>query len=292
MILHLRFGSLIISLLIGMTIAGDGSERGSRVSTIRVPGTGKVLKAELSSDGTIHLPRDSDDGPQYMKSQDGGVRFSEPIAIVDPATQKPGLKYSGWDLAVGKDGRVHVAMGNNAWKLKLPEEEWSLYYATLAPGANAFSPVRNLNRKPSEGFSLAADERGNVTACFLSGKLYTMVSHDNGQTFGEYAEPNPAWDPCNCCTTAAAYGADSKLAVLYREETDNERDMFVVLSDQRGNSKPLRTRVSDTPWKLNGCPMTYFTITRTDTGYVAAWPTKGQVYFARLDKAGGGVPPG
>jgi len=97
-----------------------------------------------------------------------------------------------------------------------------------------------------------------------------MVSHDNGETFGEYAEPNPACDPCNCCTTAAAYGADGKLALLYREETDNERDMFVVLSNQRGKNKPLRTRISGTPWKLNGCPMAYFTITRTDTGYVAA----------------------
>jgi hypothetical protein len=29
--------------------------------------------------------------------------------------------------------------------------------------------------------------------------------------------------PGDCCTTAAAYGADGRLAVLYREETDNER---------------------------------------------------------------------
>ena len=38
--------------------------------------------------------------------------------------------------------------------------------------------------------------------------------------------------------------------------------------------------------------MTYFTITRADTGYVAAWPTKGQVYFARLDSDGAVLPPG
>ena len=153
------------------------------------------------------------------------------------------------------------------------------------------SPVRNLNRKPSEGFSLAADERGNVTACFLSGKLYTMVSHDNGQTFGQYAEPNPVWDPCDCCTTAAAC-ADGRWAVLYREETNNERDMFVVVWDQRAGTKPSRTRISGTPWKLEGCPMTDFTISRAGTGFVAAWPTKGQVYFARLDKDGAVLPPG
>jgi hypothetical protein len=38
--------------------------------------------------------------------------------------------------------------------------------------------------------------------------------------------------------------------------------------------------------------MTYFTISRANTGYVAAWPTKGQVYFARLDKDGKVLPPG
>ena len=265
---------------------------GERVNTIRVPGDAKVVKAQIGTDGAIHLLLDSEDGPRYVKSTDTGVTFSAPMASVDAASQKPGLKFHSEDLAIGKDGRVHVAMANNAWKLKLPQEEWGFYYASLAPGAKAFSPVRNLNRKPSEGFSLAADERGNVSACFLSGKLFTMVSHDDGETFTSYAEPNAAWNPCDCCTTAAAYGADGKLALLYREETDNDRDMYVVLSDQRGETKPLRTRVSGAPWKLNGCPMTYYTVARTANGYVAAWPTKGEVYFARLDKNGVVLPPG
>lgn len=38
--------------------------------------------------------------------------------------------------------------------------------------------------------------------------------------------------------------------------------------------------------------MTYFAISRAGIGYVAAWPTKGQVYFARLDKEGRVLPPG
>ena len=282
----------LLSLSFMAVVAAQASERVNRVNVIRVPGDAKVVKAQLGADGTLHLLLDAEDGPRYTKSTDGGVSFSAPMTIVDGASQKPGLKFQGEDLAVGTDGRVHVAMSNNAWKLKLPEEEWGFYYANLAPGAKAFSPVRNLNRKPSEGFSLAADERGNVSACFLSGKLFAMVSHDNGETFSGYAEPNPAWDPCNCCTTAAAYGADGNLAVLYREETNNERDMFLVLWDQRAGTKPLRTRISGTPWKLEGCPMTYFTISRARAGFVAAWPTKGQVYFACLDKDGVVLPPG
>lgn len=271
---------------------GLSAEQANRIKTVRVPGDAKVVKAQIDRSGTIHVLLDSDDGPRYVKSTDAGGSFSPPMPVVDAASQAPGLKFHGEDLAVGKDGRLHVAMANNAWKLKLAQEEWGFYYANLLPGAQAFSPVRNLNRKPSEGFSLAADERGNVTASFLSGKLFTMVSHDNGETFAAYTEPNPNWNPCDCCTTASAYGVDGRLALLYREETDNERDMFVVLSGQRAKSKPLRTRVSGTPWKLNGCPMTYYTIAPTDSGYVAAWPTKGEVYFARLSKDGTVLPPG
>jgi hypothetical protein len=188
-------------------------------------------------------------------------------------------------MAVGKGGRVHVALGTNAWKLKLPEEEWGFFYAYLDPGAAAFSPVRNVNKKPSEGFSLAADDKGNVTACWLSDKLYANVSRDNGETFGANREINPRYNPCNCCTTSAAYGKDGRLAVLYREETNNERDMYLVLWDQV-RDEVTRTRIGRTPWKVDGCPMTYYSVIPVEDGFAAAWPTQGRIYFARLDGGG------
>ena len=68
--------------------------------------------------------------------------------------------------------------------------------------------------------------------------------------------------------------------------------MHLVLWDQARGGKPVRTRISGTPWKIEGCPMTYYTISPAANGYVAAWPTKGQIFFARLDKDGAVVPPG
>ncbi|MCL5746060.1 MAG: glycoside hydrolase [Acidobacteria bacterium] len=280
---------VLSGLFLRATTAGEFTDR---VTTIHVPGVTKVVKAQRGADGTIHLLFDAEDGARYASSRDGGATFSQPISVVDAAARKPGLKFSGADLAVGEDGRVHVVLANNAWQLKLPQEEWSLYYARLAPGTKTFSPVRNLNRKPSEGFSIAANGRGAVTAAFLSDKLYVMTSLDKGRTFSASAELDPAWNPCNCCTTSVAYGSDGRLALLYREETNNERDMYVILWDQRHDRKPGRNRVSGTSWEIAACPMTYFTINPTDAGYVAAWPTKGRVYFARLDRDGQVLPPG
>jgi hypothetical protein len=268
-------------------IADDSA---GKVTTVAVPGGGKAVVARADKDGSVHLLFDSEDGPKYAKSTDGGLTFSAAIPVVSGGPRPAGLEYSAWDMAIGKGGRVHVAMATNVWKLKLPQEEWGFFYASLDPDASAFSPVRNINRKPSEGFSLAADDKGNVTACWLSDKLYANVSRDNGETFGPNVDLNPRYNPCNCCTTSAAYGEDGRLAVLYREETNNERDMYLVLWDQsRGGT--TRTRVGRTPWKIDGCPMTYYTLSRERGGFVAAWPTKGEIYFARLNGEGEALQP-
>src|SRR5215471_2253746 len=109
--------------------SSHGSEAGPRVKVVRIPGVVKVVKAQIGGDGTIHVLLDAEEGPRYVKSTDGGVTFSSPMTIVGEAAQKPGLRFQGEDLAIGKDGRVHVVMSCNAWKLKLPEEEWGVYYA-------------------------------------------------------------------------------------------------------------------------------------------------------------------
>ena len=261
------------------------------LTTVPVPDGGRPVVARADAEGTIHLLYNSKDGPRYVKSTDNGKSFEAPIPVVDEQSRKPGLEFEGWDMAVGKGNRVHVAMGTNAWKLKLPQEEWGFYYTSLDPGAKAFAPVRNINETPSEGFSLAADDKGAVTACWLSGKLYANVSHDGGKTFGPRMEINPAYDPCNCCTTSAVFGADGKLAVLYREETKNERDMYMVLWDEE-HKEVSRPRISTTSWKIDACPMTYYTVSRNGDGFTAVWPTRGDVYFARLDAKGQLLPPG
>jgi hypothetical protein len=273
------------------TMDGSSDDSMNGVTTVSVPENGKPVVARADFDGTIHLLYDSAVGPKYVRSNDNGKTFGPPIPVVGEESRKAGLEFEGGDMAIGKGGLVHVALSTNAWKLKLPQEEWGFYYTSLESGSRAFAPVRNINRKPSEGFSLAADDKGNVSACWLSGKLYANVSHDDGKTFGPRMEINPGYDPCDCCTTSAVYGAGGTLAVLYREETNNERDMFLVLWAQ-DQGQVSRTRISSTLWKIDACPMTYYAISRNEDGFVAAWPTKGQIYFARLDGKGNILPSG
>jgi hypothetical protein len=283
------FGRIFIVLAI--TLANQNAYAApGKVTTVPVPDGGQAMAAKTDSHGTIHLIYDTSDGPQYANSQDNGQTLSQPLPLVDQASRKPGLEFSTWDMAVTAEGAVHVALGNNAWKLKLPHEEWGFFYTRLKPGEKSFAPLKNINHKPSEGFSLAVGEKGSVTAVWLADKLYVNVSRDGGDTFASAAQIDSELNPCNCCTTSSVYGPDGRLAILYREETNNDRDMYLALWDQE-KKRVAKVRVSTTPWKADACPMTYYSVTRSGRGYVAAWPTKGQIYFARLDDKGAPRPP-
>ena len=271
--------------------AAQAEGHSPEVTTVSVPDSLRPVVARHYSAGTTHLVCDSPDGPQYLQSGDEGRSFSRKLAIVDAGSRQPGLEFNVWDMAVGEDGAVHVALGSNAWKLKLPPKEWGFFYARLQPKATAFSPLRSINGRPSEGFSLAAGPSSNVTACWLADKLYANISHDGGATFSPTVEIDSSFNPCNCCTTSCTYAADGRLAILYREETGDDRDMFLVLWDQNAN-RASRKRISTTLWKTDSCPMTYYSIAATRTGFVAAWPTRGEIYVCRLGADGEVLPPG
>jgi hypothetical protein len=263
----------------------------NRVTVVSAGDRGQPTVARIDAEGMIHVLSDAVDGPWYVRSTDGGATFSPPMAVVDSRSRMPELEFSVSDVAIGKGGRVHVVMSTNAWKLKLPRNESGMFYASIDPGGKEFSPLRNLNQSPSEGFSVAADDKGTVTACWLKDKLYANVSNNNGNTFAATVELDPAYNPCNCCTTSTVYGTDGKLAVLYREETNNERDMYLVLWDQALRQKTSH-RLSSTLWSINACPMTYYAVAPNHDGFTAVWPTRGDVYFARLDGQGKVLPPG
>jgi len=262
------------------------------VAVVRTPNGGEPAQARLGADGTIHLLYDSSsDGiPYYVKSSDSGRTFSSPLPVIDTASRKPGLIFSSGALAVGRGGAIYVAASTNNWKLKLPGVPEGFVYSTLASGTKTFTLARSLNGQPSEGFSLAADQNDNVAATWLADKLYANFSRDGGKTFTPNAEINPSYDPCNCCTSRAVYGADGSLGVLYREESNDKRDMYLVILKKDGQLQ--RNRVSSTLWEINACPMTYYDLAATNNGYIAAWPTQGEIYFARIDKSGKVMAPG
>ena len=124
----------------------------TNVTTLPAPSGGQAMSAKVDAKGVIHLVCDSSDGPQYFRSADNGKTFSAPTPLLDQASRKPGLDFITWDMAVSPEGGVHVVLGNNAWKLKLPKDEWGYFYTRRLPDETAFTPLKNINHKQVKGF--------------------------------------------------------------------------------------------------------------------------------------------
>src|SRR5216684_1674904 len=184
---------------------------------------------------------------------------------------------------------------------------------TITPALMA-GEIGSMNRVtviPVPNGGEAADARitadGTIHLLYNSGDIpYYVKSTDNGATFSapipvvENAARKPDLVFGASAMAVGKGGAvyvammtnnwKTKLAGVYCEETNDQRDMYLVIMGKDGHEK--RTLVSETLWKVNACPMTYYSISAAKDGYVAAWPTKGEIYFARLDKAGNRLPPG
>ena len=254
-----------------------------RVHIISTPERGQVPDAEVSQDGLLHLAYVAGKDAWYVKSSDDGKTFTTPLRInSDVGTVHPPNMFRGPDLALGKNGRVHVIWYTSAFQRKLPQDQWGVFYSYLDPASSEFIPNRNLNHKPSDNYSLAADLEGNVAVIWMAGKLVVSLSEDNGATFKDLSVPIA--DPCECCASRALFSGHSTLSIAYREKANNVRDMH-LLRKEKGSSTFNRQKISTTPWQVNGCPMTGTFLANTKTGPVMAWETKGAISYARISSA-------
>jgi len=270
-------------LALALVLATGQAHAANRVQVISTPEKGQVPDAEVDREGIIHIAYVAGKDAWYVNSSDEGKTFSMPLRInSDIGTVHPPNMFRGPDLAIGRNGRVHVIWYVSAYQRKLPQDQWGVFYSWLDAGKSEFVPNRNLNHKPSDNYSLAADDKGNVAVVWMAGKLVVSFSEDNGITFKDLAVPIA--DPCECCGSRALFSGDSLLSIAYREKANNMRDMH-LLRKERNSSTFTRQKISGTPWQVNGCPMTGVFLSDAKGGPLIAWETKGAVSFARLQTA-------
>jgi hypothetical protein len=277
-------------IMLALACAANGASvvlAKNSVSVVSTPNSGEVPDAEVDSKGVIHVAFVKGENAFYSKSTDAGRTFSNPVRInAEENTVHPPNMFRGPDLALGKGDRVHVILYGNGYQRKLPQDEWGVFYAHLDPGQSAFSRPLNLNHKPSDNYSLAADLKGNVSVIWMAGNLFVTESMDNGDTF-EKAEVIENADPCECCASRALF-ANERLFIQYREKANNVRDMH-LLTRAKGQSF-RKQKLSSIRWEINACPMTGTFLAQNGVGLVSAWETKGQIFYARASDPNASTP--
>ena len=278
---------------------------------IKTPDNGVQPQAVVDASGVIHLVylRGEAGGSDvyYASRKPGELAFGPSIRVNSEAGSAIAMgTVRGPRVAIGRGGRIHVAWNGDSEgdPAQSRSSALPLRYARSDEAHSRFEPQRNLMTRThglDGGASLAADASGNVYVAWHgqakgstgegNRRVWVDRSSDDGATFSgeEPASLQPS-GACGCCGTAALAISRGAVYLLYRAATNgSERDMILLTSRDRGKHFE-ETRLDS--WRLNACPMSTGSLSEGTAGVLAAWETKGQVAFARVDrKTGERAPP-
>jgi hypothetical protein len=276
---------------------------------VRTPDNGIQPQCAVDSKGAVHLiyfkGEPSAGDIFYVHREPGQNDFSKPIKVnTQPHTATAMGTIRGAQLAIGKNGRVHVVwdgMGQGAssasHSVKPP-----LFYTRLNDAGNAFEPERNVITYAyglDGGSSVAADPEGNVYVTWHApqpGKtddeggraVFVARSTDEGETFRREApaisKPTGA---CGCCGMRAFADSQGDVLALYRAAYEmTNRDETLLLSRDRGKTFEI---AYSHHWSIGSCPMSSASISENSGQILAAAETHGRVFFIRLEPKTGKV---
>lgn len=297
-----------LGLLVAPTRAAKRNPPTPSVNLVRVPGGGIQPQAALDSKGTLHLVYYTGDPAHgdlyYVHSADRGATFSAPIQVNShPGSAIAAGNIRGAHIAIGRNNRVMVAW-DGTYELDRagvtkPWMKKPMVFTRLNDAGTAFEPERNVIHSAyglDGGGAVAADQSGDVyvfwhapspgTEGEANRRVWVARSTDDGRTF---APEKPAFDQptgaCGCCGMFAFADHRNNVYALYRSATEVvHRDIYLLSSHDRGETFQ-GTDIAQ--WEIGACTISMQSLSETSAGILAAWETRGNVFYGVIDPATG-----
>lgn len=216
----------------------------------------------------------------YARSNDGGMKFSDPVQVNAQSGEIWGFSISKPEIAVSSDGTIHVFYPANAKSSTTGLDVANSVYLRSTDGGKTFGDAMTLNSDPDEDLSaivsgglaqaqvfgsMAVSAGGDVHTFWLDTRemkaddklssVYRRSSADAGDSWGEETRLFNA-DTCPCCqvTSTVAEGGDVYVSAR-TVSPDNVRTPTVSVSRDGGDTFSERSAVAGPPWQLDGCPL-------------------------------------
>jgi len=298
-----RQGWVLVGAALLVMLGASAARADDFITLVRVPEGG--IQPQMASDdqGNLHLLYFKGEASAgdlfYARQSRGDAGFGKSIRVnARPASAMAVGTIRGGQLAIGENGRVHVAWNGPAPKGGDPMRA-PMLYTRLNDDGTAFEPERDVITKArglDGGGSVAADGRGNVYVTWHAPKpgntegeagraVFLAHSEDGGRSFApERLATQEATGACGCCGMKTFADGLGNLFISYRGalETGYRDQLLLVARDSR-----MEFQISLThPWKVAACPMSSTSFARTGDSALAAWETNGQVYWSNLGDNG------
>ena len=152
---------------------------------------------------------------------------------------------------------------------------------------NTWAAATTINDVPGsarEGLhAMTASPTGLVVIAWLDlrqggTRIYAATSRDHGATWTPdalvYAAPGGS--VCECCHPSVAIGAGGHVAIMFRNNLDGNRDMYVTRSTNGVTFAPA-TKLGTGSWALDACPMDGGGVAFNGGDLVATWRRENDV---------------
>jgi hypothetical protein len=285
-----------------------GAQPAPKVDVMRVPEGGIQPQVAVDERGVVHLlyyKGHEAKGDLFYTKWEGEAGFAKPIRVNSQEGSAIAIgTIRGGHIAVGKNGRVHVAwMGSSQAEPKAGGKATPMLYARMNEERTGFESQKNVIQEKvglDGGGSVAADTDGNVYVAWHAPttpkgdeqdrKVWVARSRDEGKTF---AKELAAWDEptgvCGCCGMRIVVERPGSMYILYRAAKEMvHRDMY-LLTGGRGATGFVGRKVGE--WEIAKCVMSTASFARSPGGALAAWESQDQVYWAMVGGKGL-APPG
>ncbi|MBL7809704.1 MAG: T9SS type A sorting domain-containing protein [Saprospiraceae bacterium] len=197
--------------------------------------------------------------------------FNPAVAVVQAPNQPVLFGFGGYDMAVFEE-EIHIVY---------EQLQSGIWYAKSTDGGLTFGPGVLVQGPVTGGFatiaSIATDGLGNPIISYIrdkNGAVYEVrQSADGGSSFGDPVIANlpaPGGEVCECCSSDLLVSGDS-VWIVFRNNNQNLRDIWVSRSTNHAASFDLATDVDETDWQINTCPISGPRMTRSGDSIATVW---------------------
>jgi hypothetical protein len=248
---------------------------------------GQQPQVTTDNQGVIRVAFGRTDSIFCSTSSNHGKTFSKPVLVGVVPKMHLGMA-RGPQLATSADYSMITAM----------DKKGDIHFFVLKHNEGGWERkgfVNDVRSSAPEGLmNIAADKQNNFYATWLD----LRASKSNNIYFSSIAASktskwlknsliykSPDGHVCECCRPSIAVQGP-QVAIMFRNWLLGSRDLYLIKSNNKGETFAGAQKLGNGTWKLNACPMDGGAVNFNDGGSInTVWQRQGIVYYCEPGKS-------